>query len=254
MRKILLPFVLVLFAFYNVPVVAYADSGSAFHSGSSGSGTLQTMLATSSGSSETLVYYPFTSDLSYTILSSSISSATIDHSSLRGFSVGDDGFGSVSEAYPVLGATSYATAVSNNSYFTLTLTATGTVNMDTLVFEVGKGGYADPRGYFVRSSVDGYASDLISETLPSGFAAAPVRKAIALGSAYDGFSSVTFRFYVFTPDDGSCSVDFSDLYVKGSSGVSAVPVSTWSIVAAMLLIALFTLYRVQKKSKPAMEA
>jgi len=207
----------------------------------------------SASSDQTLVYYPFSSDLNYTTLASSISSSTIDFSNINNLYIENDGFGSVLEAYPANGATDYATAVSNNSYFTITLNVASLVNMDSLIFEVGKGGGTDPRGYFIRSSVNGFTTDLISETLPSGNSAAPVRKSIALGTVYDGVSNVTFRLCFYSLSPSSNSVDWSDLYVKGG-GSSAVPVSKWNIVAAMLLIALFALYRMQKKRKIELKA
>jgi hypothetical protein len=255
MKKLLLlitPFVLTLCV-----VPAFADKAVSINKNQAGYlnavsyGTVGSPLGASI--SETLVYYPLSTGTNYSILSPVISTATTNFSNLYDYYIGDDGFGDVLEAYPANGATSYATAVSNNSYFTVTLNGSSTVNMDTLVFEIAKGGSADPRGYFVRSSIDGFTSDLISETLPSGFNAAPVRKSIALGSAFDGVSSVTFRFYVFTPDPTDNSVDWSDLYIKGGSG-SAVPVSKWTIIAAMLLIALLALFREQKKRKIALKA
>lgn len=245
MKNLFLLVTLVFGAFYMVPSIAYADSNPSGthvnHTNTNGSTPLS-----ASSSSDTLVYYTFSSNFNYTSLSALLSSATTDFSHLDQYYIGEDGFGDVLESYPANDAsTNYATAVSNNSYFTLTLNAADVVNVDSLVFEVAKGGFADPRGYFIRSSVDGFTSDLISETLPAGFNAAPVRKSIALGSQFDGVSSVTFRFYVYTPGTGY-SVDWRNIYLKGSIG-NAVPVSPWSIIASILLIGMVAVYRVHKK-------
>lgn len=262
MKKVFLLFAVVVFSFYKMSASTSTDNDRTETKVSRSSviastsnlnviGASSASTATSSGGS-TLVYYPFSTDLNYTSLSPSISAATLSFSNLTSAYIADDGFGNVLEAYPAAGATNYASAVSNNSYFTLTLDAVSVVSMDNLVFEVGKGGSSDPRGYFVRSSVDGFTNDLISEVLPAGSASAPVSKSIPLGSEYDGISGVIFRFYIFSPTPVVNSVDWSNISVESNSSV--VPVSIWSIVTSMLLIILFTLYRIHKKRRIALKA
>lgn len=106
---------------------------------------------------------------------------------LSSFSVADDGFGTVLQAYPHIGGTSASGALANNDYWSLTITAQSGqfLNIGTLFFEVGKGGSSDPRGYFIRSSVDSFASDVYGVQLPTGAQQAPQSASVDLS----GFSS-----------------------------------------------------------------
>jgi hypothetical protein len=78
-------------------------------------------------------------------------------------------------------------------------------------FEVGKGGTSSPRGYFVRSSLDGYTSDLVLVTFPDG-QAAPSLESFIVNAA--GQTAVTFRFYIFTPDYTENSIDFRNVRIS----------------------------------------
>jgi hypothetical protein len=177
---------------------------------------------------DVLVSYPFTANTSAAFVSPIVATTSFDSSHLNPNPptppIADDGFGNVLEAYPMLGSTSAATALANNSYFTISLTARpgSVLDLDSLAFEVGKGGNSDPRGFFVRTSVDNFASNLFSETLPAGPIAAPVPTTVPLSNAsFQGLSSITFRFYVWTPDPTNNSVDFRNLSVNGPA--TAVP-------------------------------
>lgn len=140
-------------------------------------------------------------------------------------------------------ATSAATAISTSSYFTITVNASSTVPMalSQLLFDVGKGGASDPRGYFIRSSLDGYASDLFAQTLPLGVTQAPTAVVVNLSgiAGMDRVSAVTFRFYVYTPTPTSNSVDFRNLTVVGSQAPALpVPVNqlTWLLALALAVL------------------
>lgn len=163
-----------------------------------------------------IAQYPFNVDTNASQIAANVQSSTFDGSNLYGFYIGDDGYGNILEAYPSAGAIDASSAFGNDSYFTVTLTANAgqTIDIGFVEFEVGKGGPSDPRGYFVRSSVDGYTSDLISENLPVGSQPPPAQKTINVSGnpAYQGLSSITFRFYVFAPaPSGAYSIDFRSL-------------------------------------------
>ncbi|MGR8935637.1 MAG: hypothetical protein ACU837_14780 [Gammaproteobacteria bacterium] len=160
--------------------------------------------------------YPFNVDKNPSSIATNVQSSTYNGSNLYNSYIGDDGYGNILEAYPSTGAIDASSALSNNSYFTVALTANAgqTIDIGTVEFEVGKGGSSDPRGYFIRSSVDGYTADLIAETLPLGSQPPPAQKTINVSGnpAYQGLNSITFRFYVFTPaQSGWYSVDFRNL-------------------------------------------
>lgn len=183
--------------------------------------TFSTLVTSIPAYALSLVTYPFTSDINSSFQDPIIQSTSFT-SSLGNFFVANDGFGSVLQAYPTSGSTDLASAFSNNSYFTINLTAVGgqTFSIGSLNYDVGKGGNSDPRGYSIRSSVDGFTTDIFAQTLPSGPQASPVNNSINLAgsSSFQNLSSVDFRFYVFTPIPSNNSVDFRNLDI-----LSAVP-------------------------------
>jgi hypothetical protein len=175
-----------------------------------------------------LVQYPFNVDTNPSVLGTDVQSSTLNIGTPAIPSiVGDDGFGNVFEAYPSIGSTSSSTALANDSFFSVsTIANPGKIlNLSSLDFSVGKGGNSDPRGYFVRSSVDNFASDLLAENLPTGAFAAPVPKSIALQNNpnFQNLSSVVFRFYNFTPLPTNNSIDYRNLTLNGTSNAAPVP-------------------------------
>jgi len=198
---------------------------------------------------EYVAQFEFTADTNASGLPAYIASATYDHTNLYNSYIGDDGFGNVLETYPSLGSTSAATALANNSYFTITITAdTGeTFNLDTLSYKVGKGGGTDPRGYFIRSSVDGYAADLYAETLPTGTAQEPALRTLDL-SGHDNLSTVTFRFYVFTPTPSSNSVDWKEVYFW-SAPTSIPTLNEWGMLLFAGILLLTAVTRLKKQTE-----
>jgi hypothetical protein len=112
----------------------------------------------------------------------------------------------------------------------------GLLDLTTLQFEVGKGGNSDPRGYFIRSSVDGFASTLFATNLPTGPQMAPALQTIDLStlSAYQNLSSVDFRFYVWTPNPTFQSVDYRNLQLQGTVVPEPSSLALFAVAAAGL--------------------
>ena len=112
---------------------------------------------------------------------------------------------------PASGSNSYANAIANNSYFTLTVTSAG--NPLTLV-GLGldaSGNASSARGFGVRSSIDGYSADIID-----GTTALPTQ-----GGVYTQFlrelsqdfsTSISLRFYVWGGFVGA-TIRFDNLVV-----------------------------------------
>ncbi len=197
---------------------------------------------------EYVAQFEFTADTSASGLPAYIASATYDGSNLSGLSgIGNDGFGNVLETYPGSSATSAALALANDAYFTITITAHPgeTFDLDTLFYKIGKGGASDPRGYFIRSSVDGYAADLYAETLPTGAAQAPALRMFNL-SGHDNLSTVTFRFYMFTPDPIWTSVDWKEIYFW-SSPTSIPTLNEWGMLLFAGILLLTAIRRLKKQ-------
>ena len=187
-------------------------------------------------SAEVIVSFPFSEDTNPAVQASNVHSASYDGSKLSLSYIGDDGFGYVLQAYPSSGANNYLTAVSNDSYFTTTITpASGqSFNLTQLRFEVGKGGNSDPRGFFVRSSIDGFNADLLSETLPPGDYAAPVEKTITLNGYTNLTTPLQFRFYVYTPNPYGNSVDFRNLNFEYTTPTPIPTLSEWAQILLVL--------------------
>jgi len=178
-----------------------------------------TIAATAAGQAQVFTQFSFSSTTSATTVGSMVQSSVFG-SSLSSSYIGNDGFGPVLEAYPTAGSTSAALALSNDSYWSMTVTAVSGQSLDvgTLSYEVGKGGASDPRGYFIRSSVDSFASNIAGTQLPTGSAVAPALATVDLSgnAGYQGLSSVEFRFYGWSPNTGR-SVDWRNVTLEASS-------------------------------------
>lgn len=110
-------------------------------------------------------------------------------------------------------------SLSAGVYWYVTLNAdTGfAIDLDTLKFTSFRGGASTPRGFAVYSSVDSFTTALLVQTdepLVRNTASLH-NNTISLSSAYDNLSSVTFRFYIWTPTNTS-TIEFDDLTFEGS--------------------------------------
>jgi len=125
--------------------------------------------------------------------------------------------GNLLSTYSASGATSAATAVANNSYFYITLTADSgkRLNLTSLTFKIAKGGSSGTRGGVVRSSVDSYVDSLYSEdvtTVWPNFADITVD---LTGANYQNLSEITFRLYTYTPSTDT-SMEWDDVTINGT--------------------------------------
>ena len=112
-----------------------------------------------------------------------------------------------------------AAAFTNNADFKFTLTAdTGyLLNLTALDFDAMRGGASTPRGYAVRTSVDGFASVLGTADLPTvrpNFTHVTLSLA---GATFQNLSTITFKIYSYSPGTGS-SVDYDSFVVHDRAG------------------------------------
>lgn len=120
-------------------------------------------------------------------------------------------------------ATSAADAVTGNEYFEFTVSpgVGSELDLASLTFNVARGGGSTPRGYVVRSSADGYSTDLSTADVAT---VRPAYTAVNVSLADAAFQNLItplgFRFYIYAPGAGS-SVDFDDITLNGE--VTAVP-------------------------------
>jgi len=119
---------------------------------------------------------------------------------------------------PLGGANSAAAAVANSVYFSFAIApeAGKTLGLTNLTFDAARGGGATPRGWALRSSVDGFAADISSADIPTQRQTFTPYD-ISLGDPqYQGLSSsVEFRFYVYSPSSGS-TVEFDNITLNGT--------------------------------------
>lgn len=105
---------------------------------------------------------------------------------------------------------SAANALANNWYFSVSLTPISTMNIASIGLDWSRGGTSGVRGWFVRSSLDNYASDLYANETPAGTAKEVQPASINL-LGFNGLNSQTdFRFYVYTETNGR-SMNFANI-------------------------------------------
>jgi hypothetical protein len=105
-------------------------------------------------------------------------------------------------------ATTAAAAVTSNDYFQFTIHGGAGLFLKRIQLRAARGGSSTPRGFIIRSSIDGFASDLIPDN--------PVPTIRTTYTEYD-FSTnldltspVTIRFYIYGPIAGGSSIEFDD--------------------------------------------
>jgi len=187
-------------------------------------------LITTQAMAEDVVNYDFTVNTNATYSAPYINSSVYNDTNLDRSVIQDDGFGDILQTYPSAGSTSSGSAFTNNSHYSITITPQigNTITLSHLVYEVGKGGDSDPRGYFIRSSLDGFATDIVSEVLPAGVIAAPVQKNISL-AGYNNLDSVIFRFYIWSPTPNNNSIDFRSMSFKKSTTLGTGNPSSYKV-------------------------
>ena len=119
-------------------------------------------------------------------------------------------------------STTPAAAIAGNKYFEFTLApdAGYQFTLDSIAFDVTRGGGSTPRGYVLRSSVDNFTADLAGSALTTARPTyTPV--SVTLGSTYTDLTTpVTFRFYNYAPAAGN-SIDYDNISLSGT--ITAVP-------------------------------
>ncbi len=129
-----------------------------------------------------------------------------------------------------------ADAVANDWYFDITLSAISTMDIRSVEADWSRGGTSGVRGWFVRSSLDGYASDLYSNQTPDSTSTGFQHAAFDL-TGFTGLSgTVTFRFYIHTVSAGRF-MDFQNIQfnsnamtvVPGVAGATMIPAAMFGL-------------------------
>ena len=129
--------------------------------------------------------------------------------------------GTVAGATP---ATTAAAAVANNRSFDFSVTPNAgfQTSFGSLTFDVARGGGAIPRGYVVRSSVDGFAANLASADVLTQRAVQTAITVDLSGGAFQNLTgATTFRIYSYSPDVNN-SLDYDNVTLNGAATLVAV--------------------------------
>jgi hypothetical protein len=110
-------------------------------------------------------------------------------------------------------------AVANNEYFQFTVSSTNKLNFDSFSFNMAKFGFALFGGVTLRSSVDNYASDLVTVTSTLGSAKYAASADLSAIAAFDNLTNVTFRFYLYDQYTGNNNrrLGVDDIVIQASS-------------------------------------
>jgi hypothetical protein len=117
-----------------------------------------------------------------------------------------------------------AAGVANNQFFQFTLAPDAGFQMDVfgLHFDAGRGGPSTPRGWVLRSSLDGFLSDLATSDVNTQ---QPTLSSFDIdlpdAAFQDLASALTFRLYGYAPESG-VGMFYDNLFVFGAA--EAIPV------------------------------
>lgn len=118
---------------------------------------------------------------------------------------------------PLNGTTSLDAAVTADSYIEFTVTPDTVLDLDTLEFDIARGGGSQPRGWGIRSSVDGFTSNVDTADVPTQRPNFTNVSVDLSGAEFQNLTSpVTFRIYVYTPSSGS-SLEFDNITLNPKS-------------------------------------
>lgn len=122
-------------------------------------------------------------------------------------------------------ASNLASAISNNEYCEFTVSSTESMDLNLISFEMAKHGFGPLAGVTLRSSEDGFTSDLVSVTNDLNQGAFPTFVDLSSNPDFDEVSSVTFRFYIYDEYVGQNNryIGVDNIDVSGVFSSEALP-------------------------------
>ncbi len=124
-------------------------------------------------------------------------------------------------------------AFDNDGYYEFTIEPIDgkQLDLDSLVFDAARGGGATPRGWAVRTSIDGFTSVLDTADIPTARPTFTPYLIDLSGPEFQGLTDpLTFRVYVYSPGNGS-TVEFDNLRVLGFATAPIPEPATFSLLA-----------------------
>lgn len=172
-----------------------------------------------------LLQYNFTTDLLPTTTATGVTGSQITNQSLSYFTIDTLGYSAdpILVCNPILGASTAALAVTNASYFFVTISPTNgnTISLTTMTFNIAKGGASTPRGYAVRSSADSYVANLATADVTTQRTTFTAVSVDLSGASFQNLTTnVAFRVYIYAPTDGN-SLDIDALTINGTVGIGS---------------------------------
>lgn len=134
---------------------------------------------------------------------------------LPGFNVSNPGgyTSPILQVSPPSGVTNPSQSLAAGSYFQLILTGSDGV-LSRIELKAARGGGSTPRGFFIRTSADGFATTIAS--VAGVNTARPTLTAFAFDTNIPVAGSITVRIYIFAPLAGN-SLEFDDLILTTSA-------------------------------------
>lgn len=169
---------------------------------------------------ETIVQYTMTGDsLNTTTNATGIAGSILAKSSLGTFEANSLGYTTDPEirVIPPASTTTATLAVTNNAYFSFTVTPTNKeMDFSTLTFNIARGGAATPRGWALRSSLDSYTNTIDTGVLYTARPTWTEESVDLTGASFQNLTTaVTFRIYFYTPST-SYSIEIDDITLNGT--------------------------------------
>jgi hypothetical protein len=133
-------------------------------------------------------------------------------------------------------STTPAAAVANNQFFQFTTTPNAGFELDltSLTFDAGRGGASTPRGFVLRSSLDGFSTDIATATIPTVQPTLTNFSIDLTGAAFQNINTaVTFRIYGFAPAANGVGNFYDNLTLNGEVVTEAVVPEPSSVTMAI---------------------
>ena len=187
-----------------------------------------------------LVAYPFNDNtdgsngFAYTAFDSGVLSSSVvsKGDGLGQYSVGPDSWSGSTQLLKTGPGTAVENAtatdaLANNWYFQFTLTPNSSMDIRSIAADWSRGGTTAVRGWFVRSSLDSYATDLYSNQTPIDTPTGLQNVGFNITGFTGLLAPVDFRFYIYTDQTGRY-MDFQNVTFN------ATPIpepGTWAAMA-----------------------
>ena len=135
-------------------------------------------------------------------------------------------------------STTPAAAVSNAQFFDFTVIPDAGFFLDLmdLTFDASRGGASTPRGWVLRSSLDGFGADIDTAVVPTEQPNHTSFTVDLSGAPFQGVNAaVTFRIYQYMPSAIGTGIFYDNLTLNGTASAAVPEPSTWLLLGTGVL-------------------